>query len=143
MDRSKEQEEMYMKNIKRSRKKVSTNLMGGVICRYLIGMAVVLLVSFVCFNWDLVSETFGVIGKQLAALGDFDLWRMPLLLVAIATLGVIIWTVAYNRTKSVVQARARAQAKAKQEKAQKELQAAQRAQEEANKETAEIGAHKK
>lgn len=117
--------------------------MGGVICRYLIGMAVVLLVSFVCFNWDLVSETFGVIGKQLAALGDFDLWRMPLLLVAIATLGVIIWTVAYNRTKSVVQARVRAQAKAKQEKAQKELQEAQRAQEEANKKMAEIGAHKK
>lgn len=130
-------------NKKRSRKRVSTNVLGGAICRFLGGMVAVLLVSFVCLNWNQVSETFGVIGKQLATLGNFELWRMPLLLVAIATLGVVIWTVAYNRTKTVVQARARAQAKANQEKAQKELQAAQRAQEEADKETAEIGAHKK
>lgn len=133
-----------MENNKRSRKKkvVSTNVLAGALCRYLLGMLVVLLVSFVCFNWNQVSETFEVIGKQLTNLGDFDLWRMPLLLVVIATLGVIIWLIAYNRTKDVVRNKARAQAKENQEKAQKELKEAQKVQEKIEK-TTEIEAHKK
>lgn len=48
------------------------------------------------FNWKLVTQVLATIGKELSKLFTWNLWGMPILLVGIATLGVILWAISYN-----------------------------------------------